>query len=87
VVKGMPAKGRSLPLTLKPTTIPKSQNTPLRRGCGVRPLFTGQNSQPSRRCEEGRHRAPHGAAAGNRVSANAEGRRGHFPEGRFSPES
>ena len=29
-----------------------------KRACRVRPLFTEQNSQPSRRCEEGRHRAP-----------------------------
>ena len=46
--------------------------------CRVRPLFTGQNSQPSRRCEEGRHRATHGAAVGNRVSADAVGRRSSF---------
>ncbi len=49
--------------------------------CRVRPLFTGQNSQPSRRCEEGRHRATLGCAAGNRVSADAVGRRGHVPQG------
>ena len=29
-----------------------------KRACRVRPLFTRQTSQLSRRCEEGRHRAP-----------------------------
>ncbi len=54
--------------------------------CRVRPLFTGQNSQLSRRCEEGRHRATLGAAVSNRVSADAVGRRGRFPEGRPPPQ-
>ena len=46
------------------------------------PHLTGQKSQPSRRCEEGRHRATHGGAVGNRVSANAGGRRSLFLRGR-----
>ena len=53
-----------------------------KRACRVRPLFTGQNPQSSRRCEEGRHRATHGGAAGNRISADAVGRRSPSLRGR-----
>ncbi len=55
--------------------------------CRVRPLFIGQTSQLSHCCEEGRHRATHGGVVSNRVSADAVGRRGHFPQGRCSPDS
>ena len=60
-----------------------TRERPKRQGgaCGVRPLFTGQNPQPRRRCEEGRHRAPHGESVSNRVWANAAGRRGLFLKG------
>ncbi len=61
-----------------------TRERPKRQGgaCRVRPLFTGQNPQPCRRCEEGRHRAPHGECVSNRVWANAAGRRGLFLKGR-----
>ncbi len=68
----------------KPTTTPNTKSTPLGRDVPGATFFTGQAPRPTRRCEESRHRAIPGGRLSNRVSANAVGRRGRFPEGRSS---
>jgi len=58
-----------------------------KRGVPGAIFFTRQPFRPRRRCEESRHLATPGAAAGNRASANAVGRRSSFLRGRvhFAP--
>ncbi len=63
---------------------PKSQERPLKRGVPGAAFFIGQNSQLFRRRDESRHRATHGGAVGNRVLADAVGRRSSFLRDRVS---
>jgi hypothetical protein len=78
--------GGLLTLALKPTTTPKSRAPLLDGGAGSGLLHWAvlPRPVPLRRMPD---RAPHGAAAGNRVSANAVGRRSSFLWGRvfFAP--
>ena len=75
------ASTSGLPIDQRPRRRTRAQNTS-DGACGVRPLFTEQTSQSSRRCEEGRHRATLGERVSNRVSADAVGRRSSFLRGR-----
>ncbi len=63
---------------------PRAPKTPSRDVPGAT-FFTGQAPRPRRRCEEGRHRAIHGGTLRDRVMAEAVGRRGLFPQGRYAP--
>ena len=56
---------------------------PLGRRVPGTAFFIGQSLHPSRRCEESRYLATLGDTVSNRVSADAVGRRGRFPEGRY----
>ena len=48
--------------------------------------FLQQAALPKPRCPEECRKAPLGERSSNRVSANAAGRRGHFPQGQFSSD-
>jgi hypothetical protein len=75
------ASASFLPIGPRPCSRTRAPNTS-DGACRVRPLFTKQYSQPSRRCEEGRHRATLGERLCDQALADAVGRRGLFPQGR-----
>ncbi len=64
-------------------TASPNKSAPLGRRVPGAAFFTGQPSQLGRRREEGRHLATLGDTVGNRISADAVGRRSSFLRGRF----